>query len=278
MGKSNLKKAFRKEKEKIERTLKNFLSLKCQQPQALCKAMRYAVFSGGKRLRPILVLLSTQVAGKENKDSLYCACAIELIHSYSLVHDDLPAMDNDAFRRGKLTVHRKFSEHNAILCGNALLVKAFELLSRVDKSKVKSIFSEITQALGISGLIGGQLQDIDLSKKNLKVNPSMQTLLSISNKKTAFLFKAASKIGAISATSNKKKIKALEEYGQNIGLAFQFIDDILDKEGFYRLLGKEKVASEAKGLIEIANQKLKIFGKKANHLYLYSEYLLERIN
>ena len=278
MGKSNLKKAFRKEKEKIERTLKNFLSLKCQQPQALCKAMRYAVFSGGKRLRPILVLLSTQVAGKENKDSLYCACAIELIHSYSLVHDDLPAMDNDAFRRGKLTVHRKFSEHNAILCGNALLVKAFELLSRVDKSKVKSIFSEITQALGISGLIGGQLQDIDLSKKNLKVNPSMQTLLSISNKKTAFLFKAASKIGAISATSNKKKIKALEEYGQNIGLAFQFIDDILDKEGFYRLLGKEKVASEAKGLIEIANQKLKIFGKKANHLYLYSECLLERIN
>jgi geranylgeranyl diphosphate synthase type II len=277
LKKIDFERNFRREREKINNTLKSILSFTHHQPQALYKAMKYAVFPGGKRLRPLLVLLSAQTAKRLNRDSLYCACAVELIHSYSLVHDDLPAMDNDDFRRGKPTVHRKFSEYIAILCGNALLVKAFELLSKIDKSKVKPVISNISQAIGVLGLVGGQLQDLELNKKATKLKPTQQTLLSISGKKTAFLFRVAAKIGAISATFNEKKIKALEEYGQNIGLAFQFIDDILDKEGFWLVLGEKKAESLVRDLIEKANEKLNMFGKRAKRLYLFSEWLLERI-
>jgi len=136
----DFKKVFGKEKREIERCLKIFLSSSHSRSQELFAAMKYAVFSGGKRLRPVLTLLAASAAGRQNKDSLYCACAVEFIHTYSLVHDDLPAMDNDDFRRGKPAVHRKFSEHCAVLCGNALLVKAFELLSKIDKPKIKPVF------------------------------------------------------------------------------------------------------------------------------------------
>jgi len=126
-------------------------------------------------------------------------------------------------------------------------------------------------------LIGGQLQDIEIDKKKLVPGPRLKTLVDISKKKTAALFEAASKLGAISSTCSEKKIKALGEYGQNIGLAFQFIDDILDKEGFYICLGEKKAAKKATRLIENANRALCIFGNKAKHIYLFSEYLLEKI-
>ncbi len=201
-------------------------------PEIVHKAMRYSVFSGGKRLRPLLAIEAFRWSGGSG-DSIYpLACAIELIHAYSLIHDDLPAMDNDNFRRGKPTCHRVFGEALAILAGDALHALAFEILAKSGEPK---IIAEIAKAIGTEGLVGGQVADIELEGCDV----SEQDVRFIHERKTGALFVAAVKVGAFAAGADGEKLNAITEYAKNLGLAFQITDDILDVKGDSEKLGKD---------------------------------------
>jgi len=236
-------------KRLIDRELSKRLPRVSEKPQILHKAMRYSVFPGGKRIRPIIVLEACKTCGGKNHDALAAACAVELIHTYSLIHDDLPSMDDDDFRRGKPSCHKKFGEANAILAGDALLTLAFNILADdlAPKIAVRAI-RELSEAAGTHGMVGGQVLDI-AKYKNIAI---------INRLKTAKLFEAAAKIGAICAGASEKKIKAMAGYGANIGMAFQLADDLTDKKE----LGISDASSarrEAGQFIRKAKGGLKIF-------------------
>ena len=239
---------LKKKRQLIDKFLKEYLSSKrtngsCQ--RYLYKAMSYSLMAGGKRLRPILAIASYETAGGKSKDILPAATALELIHTYSLIHDDLPAMDNDDFRRNKPTNHRIFGEAIAILAGDALLTDAFGIIARASAKPeiLIDIIRELTYACGPEGMVGGQTADIIFEDKRIKE----KELLYIHTRKTGALINASVRIGAIMAEASPSTLYSLTKYGKNVGLAFQIIDDILDVVGTKEELGKSTGADTTKG-------------------------------
>lgn len=227
-------------KQYIEQHLEQYLGGEMSRPVRIHEAMRYAVMNGGKRLRPILVLEAARIAGSQPDQVIPSACALEFIHCYSLVHDDLPAMDDDDFRRGKPTCHKVFGEANAILTGDALLTAAFGLLAAnaeikgIELKDVVEVIREVSQAAGSRGMIGGQVLDLSGGEANL----APEALSELHRLKTGELFKAALRTGAILGKIEGRDLEALTSFAYSFGLAFQITDDILDVKGDQAVLGK----------------------------------------
>jgi geranylgeranyl diphosphate synthase type II len=290
-------KAYLQDRRKIvEEALQRYLPGEDNIPADIYKAVRYSVFAGGKRIRPILCLAAVEAVGGDMAPAMPVACALELIHTYSLIHDDLPVMDNDDFRRGKLTCHKVFGEDIAILAGDALLTEAFVLLYRAEKVRLPAerrlaVIQEIAQAAGISGMVGGQTLDVVSGKSVSDEN----TLYEIHRRKTGALIVAAVKSGAIVSNAREDKIQALAKYGINVGLAFQIADDILNIEGDRELMGKEtgsdavhdkltypsllglNLAKEKLAkYIDAAIMSLADFDERARPLLVIARYIMER--
>ena len=238
----------------MEEALDRYLPAGDQEPRELHAAMRYSVFAGGKRIRPILCMASAEACGGDLAPVMPVACALELIHTYSLIHDDLPSMDNDDFRRGKPTSHKVFGEAAAILAGDALLTEAFALLSRAEKVRLAAerrlaVIQEIALAAGAAGMVGGQALDIRTDKED----PDIEALTDMHRRKTGALIMAAVKTGALIAGADERKLSALTGYANRIGVAFQIADDILNVEGDERLMGKRTGSDAARGKITYAS-------------------------
>jgi len=227
------------EGRRIDTALRSYLPSSRSVPATVRRAMSYSLFPAGKRLRPTLSLASCRALGGQVAHALPSAAAIEMIHTYSLIHDDLPALDDDDLRRGRASSHRVFGEAMAILAGDALLTHAFEVLSihpratRLAERKMR-VIALVAQAAGVAGMIGGQV--LDLETEGRRFGPAM--LRRIHRGKTGMLISAAVQAGGIMAGGNRRQIEALRTYGDGIGLAFQIIDDILDQEGTVAQLGK----------------------------------------
>ncbi len=224
----------------VDNALDRYMPPADRYPAVIHEAMRYSVFAGGKRLRPVLVLASSRAVGGDEKKVLPAACAIELLHTYSLVHDDLPAMDNDDLRRGRLTSHKVYGEAIAVLVGDALLTLAFRLMTELPQTGtlgadgVVRIVAEVAEAAGTAGLIGGQVVDLQSAEKLV----DKQTLKYIHTCKTGALYKASVRTGAMLSGAGSEQLQKLTVYAENLGLAFQIKDDILDIEGDEQKLGK----------------------------------------
>ena len=212
------------------------------------EAMRYSLFAGGKRLRPILCLAASEAVGGETRSAMPAGCALEMIHTYSLIHDDLPAMDDDDLRRGKPTNHKVFGEAIAILAGDALLTEAFVLLSDYSSllpERMVQVIKVIAEAASYRGMVGGQV--VDMLSQNKPAD--LETVQQMHKRKTAALIAAATESGALAGRGSEAQVAALARYGRAIGLAFQIADDILDIEGDTELLGKTTGADEARGKV-----------------------------
>jgi len=195
-------------------------------PQLLAEAMRHAVLSGGKRLRPVLCLASAEAAGGRADDALFPACAVELLHTYTLVHDDLPCMDNDLLRRGQPTVHAKYGEALGVLAGDALQTLAFETLARTPEKRpgtAARLVAELASATGAAGVIAGQVEDIRLASA-----PTREVIDYVFQHKTADLFRASVRLGAIAAGAGEPDLARLSTFADHLGFAFQIVDDLLD--------------------------------------------------
>jgi geranylgeranyl diphosphate synthase type II len=231
---------LRQQQQRIETALDRFLPARESYPMDLMDAMRYSVFAGGKRLRPILVLAAAETVGRDVETILGAACALEYIHTYSMIHDDLPAMDNDDYRRGKPTNHVVYGEAIAILAGDALLTHAFELLSgpalsvHFDAAVLLQVNHCLARAAGSAGMIGGQVVDIVSEGKRV----DLPVVEYIHRHKTAALIEAAVTIGGLLGGGTAEQVQALRTYGHQVGWAFQIADDILDVEGDPDVLGK----------------------------------------
>jgi geranylgeranyl diphosphate synthase type II len=282
--------------KKVDAALDRFLPSAKTKPATIHEAMRYSIFAGGKRLRPIICLASAEVISGQSDDAIPLACAVECIHTYSLIHDDLPAMDNDDFRRGKPTSHKVYGEGIAILAGDALLTIAFEIAAACrawPRYSHADVIRELAVAAGSQKLIAGQVADLEGEGK--KINPAQ--LRYIHENKTAALIAGSIRLGAMSANATPKQLAHLTEFGQSLGLAFQVIDDILDvtqtteklgksagkdiaaqKATYPALLGLPKAKKEADRLTARALGALKPFGKAAAPLEAISDYLLKREN
>jgi len=248
---------------RIERALRKYLP---SEGGVLNKAMRYSVFSGGKRIRPILTIESSIACGGSIKGAIPASCAIELVHTYSLIHDDLPAMDDDDYRRGKPTCHKAFGEANAILAGDALLTLAFNIIASSFKPVVGiKIIKELSDAIGAHGMVAGQALDLEF-QDTVRGNALTKKIDLL---KTAKLFSAATKIGALTAGGSTNEIKALEKFGLDFGLSFQIVDDYLDGRCSQR---RKSITS----LIEKAKSDLNIFGRNAENLRNMVECLSRR--
>jgi len=262
-------------------------------PPLIHQAMRYSVLDGGKRLRPVLVMAAAEAVGGKAQDYISAACAFELIHTYSLVHDDLPAMDNDDYRRGKLSNHKVYGEATAILAGDALLTMAMQLLaeSKGKPENVLRVIRETAILAGSQGLIGGQVVDTISEGREVDV----ATVEYIHRHKTGALFKAAVRAGAILADATEAQITALTSYAEHLGLAFQIKDDILDLEGDEQKIGKtvgsdtrnnkatypalfglSKSRDKARQAAENALLSLQDFGAEADFLRSMVNFVIER--
>ena len=223
--------------ELVEEALMKELREESALDEQLCSSMKYSLTAGGKRLRPILLMAAADVAGGRGEDFIQVACAIEMIHTYSLIHDDLPAMDNDDYRRGKLTNHKVYGEAMAILAGDALLTQAFEVMLRqpgVPADVLLKVVREMAIAAGPNGMVGGQAIDLESEGKHVP----METLKKLHMGKTGALFRAAIRSGAILAGADEKQLADLTAYADAFGLAFQITDDILDVVGNEAIIGK----------------------------------------
>lgn len=281
-----LKDYLKSKRELVDSKIEFYLD-RLEYPNVIAEGMRYSVLNGGKRLRPILLLMVLDLYKKDLELGIPSAVAIELIHSYSLVHDDLPALDNDDYRRGKLTTHKKFGEAEAILIGDALLTHSFSIVTdeteRVAPEKVLKIISMISRYAGINGMIGGQMIDIESEKRKV----SLETLEYIHTNKTGKLLKLPVEIGAIISDATKEEYTALEKYSECIGLAFQIKDDILDIEGDFEKIGKpvgsdlelekttypsifglQKSKEILKEVVQTAKKSLEIFEKERVQMFL----------
>ncbi len=265
-----------------------------ERPATIHAAMRYSVFAGGKRLRPILCIAAAEACGGEMLDALAPACAVELMHTYSLVHDDLPAMDDDDLRRGRPTCHKVYGEGMAVLCGDALLTESFAVLATTPATKrygAREYIAEFAAAGGSTQLIGGQVMDLEGEGKKL----GKHALVQIHEAKTAALLTCALRLGGMTANASPAKLAALTEFGRALGLAFQVIDDILDvtqstevlgktagkdqaveKTTYPSVLGLEASRKEAAKLTDEAMAALKPLGKKGQRLLEIAGYLLQR--
>jgi geranylgeranyl diphosphate synthase, type II len=264
------------------------------------QAMRYALLAGGKRLRPVLALEAAKICGGNPARIMPAACALEFIHTYSLVHDDLPAMDDDDLRRGKPTTHRKFGEAAGILAGDALLTDAFRLMAAcapaIPAARVVKAVELVSSAAGFNGMVGGQMKDtVETDKWQKKGRKTLlKTIEYIHLNKTAALIQASLLAGATLSGAGKKQMKALNAYGRHIGLAFQIADDILDITADKKLLGKRGSDRDnnkltypalfgldgsralAAGHVSKAKKALSIFGTKAEILRKLADYIIER--
>jgi geranylgeranyl diphosphate synthase type II len=278
----------------VDAALERYLPKVTVKPKTIHKAMRYSVFAGGKRLRPILCLAAAECCGGEADAALPLACAVECIHTYSLIHDDLPCMDNDDFRRGMPTSHKIFGEGIAVLAGDALLTFAFELASQVPgwpRYSLREVIQELAVASGSQRLIAGQVVDLESEGKKI----SLPQLRFIHQSKTAALLRASIRLGAMSANATPTQLENLSSFGLALGLAFQVIDDILDvtqtseklgksagkdvaaeKATYPSLVGLERSRNMAKRLTAEARAALQPFGVRAEHLMGMAEYLLGR--
>jgi geranylgeranyl diphosphate synthase type II len=279
----------------IERALDRYLPKANTKPATLHRAMRYSLFAGGKRLRPILCLAAAEACGGKIGNAVPLACALECIHTYSLVHDDLPSMDDDDFRRGRPTCHKIFGEGIAILAGDALLTIAFEIVSNAKPTSrydTSVLLREIAVAAGSQKLIAGQVADLEAEGKNVK----RDQLQFIHENKTAAILKSSVRLGAMSANADARKLSAVTRFGQRLGLAFQIIDDVLDVTQTSEILGKsagkdvaakkatypgviglEKSRGEARRLTRQAHNALSVFSSRdAEPLHALANYLLER--
>lgn len=286
-----------KRKQYIDTCLKQYLAKEDAFPQVIHKAMHYAVFNGGKRLRPIMVLEGARLAGGNQESAVPIACALEMIHSYSLVHDDLPAMDNDEMRRGKPTCHIVFGEANAILTGDALLTGAFAVMTEaaafpdVKLVNLVRVIREIADSAGSEGMVGGQVIDLESEGKDIDYD----TLKILHSLKTGKLFQAALRSGAIIANMEPQGLAAVDEYAKNFGLAFQITDDILDISGNQEILGKptgsdarngkntypglfglDKSRQMAESCVEACIRSLEGFGPEADFLRQLALFTLQR--
>ncbi|MDI6728540.1 MAG: polyprenyl synthetase family protein [Thermodesulfovibrionales bacterium] len=297
----DIKDYLKEKKTLIDSFLESYFSAPLN-PKTLHDSMVYSLSAGGKRIRPVLCIASYEACAKDNKvkaeDIIPYASALEFIHTYSLIHDDLPAMDNDDLRRGKPTNHKVFGEGMAILAGDGLLTEAFYLLSNNTRRAcqfspyaVLKVIREIAMAAGIHGMVGGQAQDL-LSEN---AEPDAETLSFIHSHKTAALITVSVRSGGILANCSDQELFRLTKYGENIGLAFQVIDDILDVEGETEVIGKPKGSDEkkkkmtypklygidksrekARELINGAINSLETFNENAEPLRAIARYLLER--
>ena len=240
---------LKEKKNLIDKTLDSLLPGKEEFPSQLHQAMRYCLFAGGKRLRPILSIAAAEAVGGDSGSIIREACAIELIHTYTLIHDDLPAMDNDDYRRGCLSTHKVFGEAVAILAGDALMAEAFSLLAggltngAHKPEKIVKIISVVADACGSKGVLGGQVVDLESEGKLIDKN----LLNYIHTHKTGRLITASVALGAILGDGEEEKIQCLKEYSGAIGLAFQITDDILDILGSTETLGKQVGSDSKKG-------------------------------
>jgi len=271
-------------KQAVEQELRRILS---QEEDLLFQTMRHAVFSGGKRFRPLLVLSAGECFGVSQEVLLPFACALELIHNYSLVHDDLPAMDNDDFRRGEPSCHKAYGEDIALLAGDSLLTLAFEVLARAHleerlQPKKEQVIAEISRLAGVGGMIGGQLMDITLTP----LETTEKAFYELALKKTGALIVASVKTGAILGEASASQLEAMVNYGRNVGLAFQIRDDILDsikeerKEGPFRpnsvlLFGLEDSKRRLKEFVEAAKMSLDAASLDSEELRYLASKLLE---
>jgi geranylgeranyl diphosphate synthase type II len=283
----------------IEAALDLYLPAESEYPSIIHKAMRYSVFSGGKRIRPVITIGSFEIFGKDVSKVLPAACAVELIHTYSLIHDDLPALDNDDTRRGLPTCHKKFGEPVAILAGDALLTLAFKLLTIGRKPEVLvGVISEVSNAIGTYGMIGGQVVDLNLACKDggaqNKAAPGktgkkgksysnasdieLPMLEYIHTHKTGALFAAAAKIGGLMADATGREIGNLSRYGECLGFAFQIMDDVVDCEGYCAMFGESQSRSQAAQLVERAKAHILRFGRKGEILSGIADLILQRRN
>jgi len=281
----------------VDEALARYVPAADAHPKTIHEAMRYSVFAGGKRLRPILILAATETANGLADQALPAAAAIELIHTYSLIHDDLPAMDDDEYRRGRLTCHKVYGEAMAILAGDALLTQAFILLStepamnQIGAGARLRVIHEIAQAAGSTGMVGGQVVDI-LQEDRLV---DLATLEYLHEHKTGALFRACLRVGGIIASAGPGQMEALTCYGERIGLAFQIVDDILDLEGdlaalgkqagsdtrkhkatFPALLGLEESRGRAHRLAEEAKEAMNLFGARGEVLRALADFVVTR--
>ncbi|MDO8602515.1 MAG: polyprenyl synthetase family protein [Candidatus Omnitrophota bacterium] len=253
----------------------------------LSMAMRYNVLGAGKRLRPILVIAAAQMLGGKKEKAMLPACAIELVHNFTLIHDDLPCMDNDDYRRGRLTLHKAYNEAVAVLAGDALLNLAFAVLVKESGGANPSIriklIEEVSNALGVYGLVGGQAKEISLRGQEL----DLAVIEDIYMKKTAALISAAVRLGAIIGNANKKELSLLTSYGKHIGIAFQIMDDILefmsgeakrkeDELNYVLFMGLEEAKEAAGKNIELAKESLRYFGRRGEILLGIADYIITR--
>ena len=280
--------------EAVNCALDRLLPAAATRPATIHKAMRYSLFAGGKRMRPALCLAAAAACDGPEADAMPLACAVECIHTYSLIHDDLPAMDNDDYRRGKLTNHKVFGEGIAVLAGDALLTQAFEIAAQCKswpRHSHQTIILELASAAGSLQLIAGQVADLEAEGKKISSNE----LRYIHERKTSALLCCSVRLGGMSANCSVAQLKALTDFGYHVGLAFQVIDDILDvtqtsetlgktagkdtkaqKATYPSIVGLEKSRKIAAQLTDKAFAALKIFRGKAPALEALAEFLLRR--
>lgn len=293
----DLKSYLNEKREIIEESLKKQFPEPRGPAADVIKAMNYSLFAGGKRLRPILCIAGAEAVGGDEKDVIPVACALELIHTYSLIHDDLPVMDNDDMRRGKPTSHKVFGEAIALLAGDGLLTEAFHLMTetvlteRLDPRTLLHVMGMIATAAGYDGMVGGQVVDIQMEGK--EVDPDIVEF--IHRRKTGALINASVSAGAILGGGEENQVTAITSYGKNIGLAFQISDDILDIESDSRSLGKNVGGDACKGkitypavfglsrskeireeMINMAIKSLEPFDHRADPLRHIARYIIER--
>ena len=288
---------LKEKKNLVEDALDRYLPRESEMPSSLHRSVRYSLMAGGKRIRPILCLASCEAVGGKAEDALQAACALEMIHTYSLIHDDLPAMDNDDFRRGKPTNHKVYGEAVAILAGDALLTEAFRVMTEkslrrgVNPDIILDVIHDISVAAGSFGMVGGQV--VDMESEGVEID--LPTLEYLHTHKTGALILASVKGGARLGGGTDEQIRALARYGECLGLAFQITDDILDIEGEQAEIGKD-VGSDARRkkatypsvigmpaskerateLMEAALDALYSFDKKAEPLRKIARYIVER--
>lgn len=278
----------------VELALDAFLPKAKERPATIHAAMRYSVFAGGKRLRPVLCLTAAEACGGEISNALAPACAVELMHTYSLVHDDLPAMDDDDLRRGRPTCHKVYGEGMAVLCGDALLTESFLVLAATPVTKrygTRDYIAELAETGGSRKLIGGQVMDLEGEGKKL----TKRDLVRIHEAKTAVLLTTSLRLGGMTANATPAELEALTKFGYALGLAFQVIDDILDvtqttevlgktagkdqaveKSTYPAILGLNASRKEAARLTKAAMNALKEFGKSGTRLREIATHLLKR--
>ena len=289
-----LKKIWQERSAMVEAQLVKELNEENPLNKTLCESMKYSLMAGGKRLRPIMLMAAADAVGAKGTDYLTTGCAMEMIHTYSLIHDDLPAMDDDDYRRGKLTNHKVYGAGMATLAGDALLTLAFEVMLRqqgVSAETLVQVVREISQAAGPDGMGGGQALDLESEGKQI----SMETMKQIHLGKTGALFRAAIRSGAILGGASEEALQALTVYADNFGLAFQITDDILDVIGDEAVIGKpvgsdeknhkstyvtltslaeaQRLAQEA---VDTAIDALQMFGTEADFLRELVAYLMKR--